>query len=674
MKRRTAGVAVLPLAVLAAIHFFDQFDTSAFTVLTPEIKRAFGLSTAQVGGIVAANIAFTSIFVLMIGYVADRSERRRLVVMSGLVAATTSFFTGAAVGVWMLVLLRFANGVGRLVNDPVHTSLLSDYYPAERRAEAIAVHRGAQPLGEIVGPLLVGAVFAFSGDWRWTFWLLAAPAALAALVALRLREPLRGGTEDRDAAAQASKEPPIPFARAFKMLYHVRTLRRIWLANFFGGAGLFPILAVLALYWDDVWHIRAGGRSLIASAGAGAGLAGVLVAGPVTSRLLRRGPQYVQLLAGGALMVMASMLLVIAAAPRFAVAIGAYLLISFVIGVQQPATLSVTSIVIPPRIRSQGFAYTPLFLTLGAILASPLAGVADRYGDRWALFTFAPIVLAAATIYASAYRFVQGDWSRAVRTLEVEAKLREQRLAAGARSLLVCRAIDASYDVVQVLYGVDLEVTEGEIVALLGTNGAGKSTLLKCIAGLVTPDAGVIFFDGANVTFHDPEDSAAAGVSLSPGGQALFPTLTVRESLLAAGWMLRRAPDDVRARADDVMRLFPRLGERLDQRAGTLSGGEQQMLALGQSLMSRPRLLMIDELTLGLAPKVVAELLETVRRVHAAGVTVLLVEQSVNVAMRIAHRVYFMERGQIRFSGTPQDLVARTDLLRSVFLGGEAVS
>ena len=668
-----AGLPLLPLGLLVAIHFFDQFDTAAFTVLTPEIKRAFGLSTAAIGGIVAANIAFTAIFVLMIGYIADRTERRRLVAMSAVLAATTSFLTGTATAIWFLVIMRFANGVGRLVNDPVHTSLLADYYPAERRAEAIATHRAAQPLGEIVGPLLVSGVFLLTNNWRWTFWALAAPAAIAGLVALRLREPLRGGTEDAAAAEKATKEEPIPFARAFRMLYHVRTLRRIWLANFFGGAGLFPLLPVLALFWDRVFDIGPGGRGLIASGAAVASLIGVLAAGPLTSWLLRRGPHLVQLASGLSIAVAASLLLVIAASPSFVLSLGCFLLISLAIGIQQPTALSVASIVIPPRIRSQGFAYIPLFLTLGAILAAPLAGVADAYGYRWALFTFAPIVLGAGLVYASAARFVAGDWRRAVKTLETEAKLRDERLTAGARSLLVCRGVDVSYDLVQVLYDVNFEVKDGEIVALLGTNGAGKSTLLKCIAGLMHPEAGVVYFDGQNVTFHEPEDLTAAGLALSPGGQALFPGMTVRESLIAAGWTARRSPRDIDTRVAEALSLFPRLGERLDQRAGTLSGGEQQMLALAQILVSQPKLLMIDELTLGLAPTVVTELVDAVRAIHERGVTIVLVEQSVNVAAALADRAYFLERGRVRFAGPIRELLSRSDLLRSVFIRPEAV-
>ena len=244
----------------------------------------------------------------------------------------------------------------------------------------------------------------------------------------------------------------------------------------------------------------------------------------------------------------------------------------------------------------------------------------------------------------------------------------------GRQSLLVCRGLDVSYDVVQILFDIDFEVREGEIVALLGTNGAGKSTLLKTIAGLLHPDSGVVFFNGRNITFHEPEESVAEGVVLSPGGQFLFPQLTVEETLLASAWTARRSPQEVRRRINESLELFPRLGERIDHIVRTLSGGEQQMLALAQAMMSRPKLLMIDELTLGLAPKTINELLTSVRTIHESGVTIVLVEQSANIALTIARRAYFMERGRILFDGPTADLLKRRDLLRAVFLRTEKVS
>jgi branched-chain amino acid transport system ATP-binding protein len=236
---------------------------------------------------------------------------------------------------------------------------------------------------------------------------------------------------------------------------------------------------------------------------------------------------------------------------------------------------------------------------------------------------------------------------------------------------LVCRGVDVAYDKVQVLFGVDLDVERNEIVALLGTNGAGKSTLLKAISGLVDPSAGSIWFDGQDITHADALTTSKMGIIQVPGGKAVFPTLTVAEHFKASTWLYDNDdPREVQARIERVLELFPRVRERWDQMAGNLSGGEQQQLALGMAFVAKPKLLIIDELSLGLAPTIVEQLLEIVRQIHEQGCTIILVEQSVNVALTIASRAYFMEKGEVRFSGPTEELLERGDILRSVFLQG----
>jgi ABC-type branched-subunit amino acid transport system ATPase component len=234
--------------------------------------------------------------------------------------------------------------------------------------------------------------------------------------------------------------------------------------------------------------------------------------------------------------------------------------------------------------------------------------------------------------------------------------------------LVECKGLDVAYGPVQVLFGVDIEVAEGEMVALLGTNGAGKSTLLKAVSGLITPSAGKVFFDGHDITGADAEAVTRAGVSLMPGGKGIFPTVTVDEHLRLAAWTFRKDTARIGAARAEVLDLFPILAERRTQPAGYLSGGEQQMLALAQAFMTKPRLLLVDELSLGLAPTVVGHLLDVLRTVHAAGTTIVLVEQSVNLALTLAQRAVFMEKGEVRFTGPTAELMERPDLLRSVFI------
>jgi ABC-type branched-subunit amino acid transport system ATPase component/ABC-type branched-subunit amino acid transport system permease subunit len=240
----------------------------------------------------------------------------------------------------------------------------------------------------------------------------------------------------------------------------------------------------------------------------------------------------------------------------------------------------------------------------------------------------------------------------------------------GREALISLGDVDVAYGSSQVLYEVGLGVAQQEIVALLGTNGAGKSTVLRAVAGLLRPKRGTLLFDGKDISSLDPTERVREGIVTVLGGRSIFPSLTVGENLRLAAWTARRHHRDpafAQEATDRVLALFPVLKARHHQRAGLLSGGEQQMLALGQALLCRPRLLMIDELSLGLAPSVVADLLEVIRGLAASGVTVVVVEQSVNVATAISNRAIFMERGRVRFSGPTPDLSEQPQLLRSVF-------
>ena len=234
--------------------------------------------------------------------------------------------------------------------------------------------------------------------------------------------------------------------------------------------------------------------------------------------------------------------------------------------------------------------------------------------------------------------------------------------------MLEVRGLNVAYDGVPVLHGVDLHVGVGEIVALLGTNGAGKSTVLRAVAGLAPVTAGHVSVAGADVTNARPDRLAALGVASAPGGVGIFPSLTVAEHLRLAAWTRRGDPDAVRNATDDALQRFPELSDRLTARAGDLSGGQQQMLNLAMALVARPRLLLLDELSLGLAPVVVTRLLDVVRDLAAGGTTVLLVEQSVPLALEVAARAYFLEKGAVRFAGPTRDLLDRPDLVRAVFL------
>ena len=239
-----------------------------------------------------------------------------------------------------------------------------------------------------------------------------------------------------------------------------------------------------------------------------------------------------------------------------------------------------------------------------------------------------------------------------------------------SEALLSLRGVCAGYGRIEALHGVDLSVPEGGIVALIGANGAGKSTLLRTIVGLITPTKGEVLFAGRDIAGARPERLVRDGIALVPEGRLLFGPMTVRENLeLGAYCAPRRGKAGcVRARLARVHELFPVLGERADQPAETLSGGEQQMLAVGRALMSAPRLLLLDEPSLGLAPRVIAEIFSAIEVLRAEGVTVLIVEQDARLALKHADRGSVMRTGSIVLEASAEELL-RDESVRKIYLG-----
>jgi branched-chain amino acid transport system ATP-binding protein len=232
--------------------------------------------------------------------------------------------------------------------------------------------------------------------------------------------------------------------------------------------------------------------------------------------------------------------------------------------------------------------------------------------------------------------------------------------------MLELRALRGGYGAVEVLRGLSMEVEAGEIVALLGSNGAGKSTLNNTVCGLQRAFSGSVRFEGREITRESPTEIVAAGLIQVPEGRRVFPNLTVRENLQLGSY--RRGRERRAQNLERVFGTFPKLRERLGQKAGTLSGGEQQMLAIGRALMGEPRLLILDEPSLGLSPLLVEELFALIGRLNGGGLSILLVEQNVGQSLEIAHRAYVMENGAIAFQGTPAALLANAQLTRA-YLG-----
>ncbi len=235
-------------------------------------------------------------------------------------------------------------------------------------------------------------------------------------------------------------------------------------------------------------------------------------------------------------------------------------------------------------------------------------------------------------------------------------------------TMLTINDINVFYGAIHAIKGVSLEVNEGEIVTLIGANGAGKSTILRTISGLLKPKTGSIQFEGQEIAGMPAHEIVKTGISQVPEGRRIFAEMSVLENL-ELGAFTRKDKDGIKADMELVFERFPRLKERIGQLAGTLSGGEQQMLAMGRALMSRPRLLLLDEPSMGLAPLLIKEIFTIIQDINKTGTTVLLVEQNANMALSIAHRAYVLETGRITLSGDAKELAA-SDEVRKAYLGG----
>jgi ABC-type branched-subunit amino acid transport system ATPase component len=237
-------------------------------------------------------------------------------------------------------------------------------------------------------------------------------------------------------------------------------------------------------------------------------------------------------------------------------------------------------------------------------------------------------------------------------------------------ALLELRGVEAGYGSIQILHGVSLHVDPGEVVSVIGPNGAGKSTTFKAVMGFIAFLGGEVVFDGRSLVGQEPDRILARGLAYVPQGRVVFSQMTVRENL-EMGAYLERDRAKVRAAMDHVFSLFPRLGERRRQLAGSMSGGEQQMLAMGRALMMRPKMLMLDEPSLGLSPRLVDEVFDKIGEMAREGLTTMLVEQNAARALEISDRAYVLELGRNRFEGTGRDLLANPEV-RRMYLGGGA--
>ncbi|MBK8331251.1 MAG: MFS transporter [Acidimicrobiaceae bacterium] len=668
------GESAYPLAVLFGLNAVDELDRTAFGILLPNIRDEFGLDNTKVLGLVALSSIAALALQVPIAQYADRSRRVPLAIVGALVWATFSGMTGLAGGVVVLTIARSGSSLGKAVIDPTHNSLLADYYPIEARSKVFSTHRAANAVGAFVGPLSAG-MLAYAFGWRVPFLVFVVPTLIFAFLALRLREPVRGKWERAAMGASdevANTEETVPsFAESWRTVQKIPTLQRLWWSLPFLATALIGFVVLASLLYEQQFGLDERGRGVAAAVAEPFQLVGLVVGTRyITKRFMADMRGLIRFIARVAIGTSVASV-GFAFAPNVVIAVALNCVISGTLAVVGPGILVALSLAIPSRARATGFSVASLWVIPGLLILPLIGWISSHVGIRVGMLTLVPLFIIGSLILGTAQNTIDADIAQVWQASAARSEALYQRRH-GEADLLLIRNLDAGYGGRQVLFGVNFDVKEGEIVALLGTNGAGKSTLLKAISGVVEADRGAVILDGRDVTHAPPNEIAALGISQMPGGQGVFGGLTVQENLQLAGWTRHRDPVGRDAAMEEVLVLFPLLRERLHRPAADLSGGQQQMLALGMAFVAQPRVLLIDELSLGLAPVVVGQLLPIVQRVAQQGTAVILVEQSVNVALSVAERAYFMERGTIRFSGPTADLLGRKDLLRSVFLSGAA--
>ena len=675
------------LLILCLTSLFLRIDDAAIGVVLPQVRAEFGVSIAFFGvlsslvGIVALALQ------IPFGYLADRVKRVWLLRIGTIATAATVTAQGTVGSVTGLAATRVANGLGQGVAQPASFPLLADWFPPSGRTRVFGIYFAAAQVGLVVGPVTAGVLGEAYG-WRVALLVLGSAATVVALLTFLLREPVRGRYDRPDALDSPPPKAP-GFAESYRAAASIATLRRCWYATpLLNARGVFTFI-VLPVFLFDVYGLSIGQLGVVQTVSGVVGLVGLLFAGVIGDRLLTGRPGRFMILMGLAPVAQAAVIVFMALRPPVLLAIVVIQVVVLLEQALQPAFYSLISVVVPSRIRGLGLAAQAPWQLLGLVGAPLLLVAVQSIGIERGLLLFVPVLLIAGLILGTGAAGVERD-IRAARAADAAEEVLRQARETGATPLLVCRDVQVAYSGVQVLFGVDLEVAEGEILVLVGTNGAGKSTLLRALNGTVEPSGGAIFFDGRDTTHLPPHVIARQGVVTMPGGAAVFPGLSVAENLRAAAWTSPaahqrpgvgvgpHAPEEAGLGSpagqeiDEVLELFPVLRERLGFEAGSLSGGEQQMVGLSQALLMSPRLLLVDELSLGLGPAVVEQLLGVMRTLNERGTTIILVEQSLNVALTVAERAVFMEKGEIRFDGPTEALLSRPDLVRSIFLGGGA--
>ncbi|HXW35471.1 MAG TPA: ATP-binding protein [Acidimicrobiales bacterium] len=672
----------LMFLVLGAIVALDELEGAAINVLAPEIQKTFHMSEGAIVFIGTASAAFFVLGAVPMGWLADRFKRVPIVGISGMLFGFFVLASGFAVNSFMLFWTRFFTGIAKASTIPVHGSLIADNYPISVRARMSAALQGGSHAIALASPVLVAGVAAAAGGlegWRWAWYTLGIPVSIVAVAAFFMKEPPRGQYEKQHVLNEVIEEErpaPISMEAAFTRLKRIATIRTVLVAFCALGFGLFSQGTLSSLYLNNDLHVtNVVQRGIILTLSGVGALPLLPLVGRYFDRTYRKDPAKALAIVG---------LLIIPSAIftplQFSVHSNAWFVI---LGIPQ-AVLTTSAFamvgpvlyaVVPYRLRGMGNALTTMYIFfIGGFLGGIIAGFfTNAIGIRATVIALGvPTSIIGGLLLMNGARFIRQDLSLVVsELLEEQDEFHKRNEHKVEVPVLQVADIDFSYGPVQVLFDVNFEVKRGETVALLGTNGAGKSTILRVISGLEIPERGVVRLNGQNITYVSPEERARLGIIELPGGKGTFPNLTVHQNLAVSARLSGRSGPETRARIRRVLEILPELDAHNDQLAAKLSGGQQQMLALARVLVHQPEILLIDELSLGLAPVVVERLLGVIERLKNEGQTMVIVEQSLNVALSVADRAVFLDKGSVRFEGPARDLLERDDLVRAVFFGME---
>lgn len=673
-----------PLVALGVLGVVDQFQGYAFFVLAPEISRALGISRAGLAGLTALEGLAGTLATLVVATVVQKRPRRGIVsIIAGFGWSLATLFTGFVRSGWGLGAVLVGDGVTSASVSAVHTPLLVDTYPPAARVRVLAVYRAINAAGNVASPALVGLLSAVVGlTWRGVFVTMGVASVFGALFSIRLRDPGFGRMDASRARAairpHRSKDEvmgeraSLGFFEIVRRLLLIPTIQRLLVANSVLGMLLVPLYTYTFFFLDERWGMGPGARGLFFAVMPLFSITALWAFGRRAESMFHRDPAILVRLGavflGAGVVVLALALFV----PVFGLMVLLYGTAIALFSALGPALNATILSIVPPAMRPHAAALSGVFMAgvggFGGLIL--LGGIDRRFGVEGAIASLAGPGIIAAVVFATAGRTVNSDIDRMVEEMVEEEQQKELRASRADLPLLSCRHVDFSYGHDQVLFDVSVVVGEGEMVALLGTNGAGKSTLLGVVSGTRLPTGGSVRYQGADITYMDTARRLTMGINHVSGQASVFPTLSVVENLRLFAYSLGRNRRLVEAGTEAALEAFPCLENRRDQRASTLSGGERQMLGLAKALVVPPRLLVVDELFLGLSPKVVREMVDVVRSINEAGAGVLIVEQSVRLALSVAHHAYFLERGRIRFDGPGSVLAERMDLLRPVFLPG----